>query len=171
MVRTLAEDPRTLYSEAQMIAVFLTVDHAWNPEQASLSDKFTDFRDIRCVFRYGDNQHVGPRWRRLTLFTMKNEWPLHWDQWSDPVPRPAHVDDPVPFQWEQASGRISAEWADVLLKAQGYTGRYARVILRRVYLGRKPLGWCFGGVETSGGELRDVLVEIATGQVYGLLFC
>ncbi|KAL9023128.1 MAG: hypothetical protein Q9196_007375, partial [Gyalolechia fulgens] len=109
MVRTLAEDPRTLYSKAQMIAVFLTVDHAWNPEQASLSDKFSDFRDIR-----------------LTLFTMKNEWPLHWDQWSDPVPRPAHVDDPVPFQWEQASGRISAEWADVLLKAQGYTGRYAR---------------------------------------------
>lgn len=172
LVRTLAKSPDIRYREASMVAVYLAVEHVEDiegVEDITFSSNIGDFRDMLCLFRYGGPQPLRPE---RSLFKVKNRWPVHWEQWAHPEPYHVYSENLAPFRWQDASRRMSVEWADVLLKSNGHRGRYGFVFLARTETEELsgPLAWCFGAVETPEGP-RVFWVEVNTGQVLEVPFC
>ncbi|KAL8923592.1 MAG: hypothetical protein Q9208_004539 [Pyrenodesmia sp. 3 TL-2023] len=123
LVHAQAYSPDIRYREATMLFVLLAVDNVDNIDgHHTLSDNIGDFRDIKCLFRYGARR---PRRPEESDFSVRNRWPDHWEQWSPPQPDPEPERLLLPFQWQQASRRMSVARADALLKASGQRSRYA----------------------------------------------
>ena len=150
------------YSHPTLRLVILKVDdnHGgfFNP---TMSDNIQSFRKIGCVF------HIDvPTPDETEAMTFQNRWPQRWDQW-DLNPGWEHDDMNLnqfgAFNFDQVARRLSVEWADRVLKAHGYRGRYGEVVLVRFE--DRDLGWCFGFLELPDGERGARLVTIATGEV------
>ena len=173
LVDALTADPDIRYSKSMMLTCYIAVDHGdHDPEHFHdypLSSNIGDFRDIRCVFRYG-----GPLSdERDSLFQVQNKWPLYWDQWERPghsFPYPFKI---LPFSWRKAVSYMSAERANRLLKAQGHLGSYALVSLGNT-TAHPYGGWCFLNVQIpdpEGGGQRTYIVDVRTGQVEETGYC
>lgn len=171
LLRWTETQPNIRYPEASLILVEMRVNR---PSQAdpTMSSNFQDFRYIQCTFRY--RGPPSPPWGSEIL-TFENRWPQHWEQW-DFTPRVSsdrmdveEVDHLRAFNFDAAVRRMSGEWADQLLKSQGYRGRYGHVYL--VQSGGWPLGWCFDEYERGLDELIAVSVVIATGEVTEVETC
>ena len=167
LVDTLTADPDIRYRKSMMVVCYIAVDHGdHDPEQFHdypLSSNIGDFRDIRCIFRYG-----GPiADARRSLFQVQNEWPLRWDQWGPPSDGFYYPFEYLTFSWRKAVGYMSAERANRLLKAHGHRGPYALVSLGKTRA--HPDGaWCFLNVQIpdgAGGGERHYFVDVRTGRV------
>lgn len=168
LVDSLTADPDVRYSKSMMVACYIAVDHGDHDpghfHDYPLSSNIGEFRDIRCVFRYGRPGVDG----RDSLFWVQNQWPLHWDQWGPPsddcLPTPFPV---LPFSWRKAVSHMSAERANRLLKADGHRGPYALIVLRKTTA--HPDGtWRFVNVQNpdaEGGGQRTFNVDVRTGRV------
>ena len=129
LVDTLTADPHIRYSKSMMLTCYIAVDHGdHDPEyfhEYPLSSNIGNFRDIRCMFRYG-----GPiPDERESLFQVQNKWPFYWDQWEPPGHSFYYPFKILPFSCRKAVSYMSAERANRLLKAQGHLGPYALVSL------------------------------------------
>ena len=173
LVDTLTADPDIRYRKSMMVVCYIAVDHGdHDPEHFHdypLSSNIGDFRDIRCIFRYG-----GPiADERYSLFQVENKWPLHWDQWGPPSHGFYTIFKVLPFSWRKAVSYMSAERANRLLKAAGHRGPYALVSLGKT--AAHPDGvWCFLNVQIpdpDGGGQRTYIVDVRTGQVEETRYC
>ena len=173
LVNELTADPDIRYRKSMMTTCYIAVDHGdHDPEHFHdypLSSNIGDFRDIRCVFRYGGPvpDEEGP------FFQVENKWPLYWDQWGPPshsFPYPFKI---LPFSWRKAVSYMSAERANRLLKAQGHRGPYALVSLGNT-TAHPYGGWCFLNVQIpdpEGGGQRTYIVDVRTGRVEETRYC
>lgn len=164
LIRSLAVNPNIRYREAALLGVGFAVDRIDEdlPDaKRTLSSNIGDFRDIVCLFRSGGPP---PQYMDDTDFRVKNQFPLHWDQWLPPQYSLGKSMN-VPFNWSLATQRMSIGRADALLKASGQRGRYSGVTLRKANLARVPLSWCFHGVETRRGRQKDFRVNVLSRQV------
>ena len=173
LVDTLTADPDISYRKSMMLTCYIAVDHGdHDPDHFHdypLSSNIGDFRDIRCVFRYG-----GPLAdERRSLFEVQNQWPLHWDQWQPPGEGFYFPSAVRPFSWRKAVRYMSAERANRLLKADEHRGPYALVSLGKTTA--HPDGaWCFLNVQISdseGGGQRTYFVDVRTGRVEETRYC
>ena len=173
LVDKLTADPDIRYNKSMMVTCYIAVDHGdHDPEHFHdypLSDNIGDFRDMRCVFRYG-----GPMAEeRLSLFEVRNRWPLHWDQWLPPGEAFSYPFPLQSFSWRKAVSYMSAERANRLLKANGHRGPYACVSLGKTTA--HPDGaWCFLNVQITdaeGGGQRTYFVDVRTGRVEETRYC
>ena len=173
LVDTLTADPDIRYRKAMMATCYIAVDHGdHDPEHFHdfpLSSNIGDFRDIRCVFRYG-----GPMAdERSSLFEVRNQWPLYWDQWLPPSEGFYYPFEVLTFSWRKAVSYMSAERANRLLKAHGHRGPYACVSLGKTRA--HPDGaWCFLNVQipnSEGGGQRTYSVDVRTGRVEETRYC
>lgn len=165
LVNKLAADPDIRYNESKMLSCYIVIDncreHTHDPW---LSSHISKFRDITCTFRFG-----GPMAdQRDSLFQVQNQYPLHWDQWLPPSEGFHFPYDVLPFSPRKAVGYMSAERADRLLKAQGWTGPYDQVSLG---VGKTTAhsdgAWCFTNVQIPDGPLGQstFLVDVRTARV------
>ncbi|KAL8929541.1 MAG: hypothetical protein Q9208_001210 [Pyrenodesmia sp. 3 TL-2023] len=166
LVRALAVDPDIRYREAVMITIAFAVDRIEDdiPEaDRTFSSNISDFRDIVCIFRYGGPPPHSPN---DAEFSVKNQFPLHWDQWFPPQPSPWRG-FASPFSWDLMTRRMGIGMADALLKASGQTGRYVGVALKRLDFAfmQIPVAWCFHRVETRRGERTNFRVDVLSRQV------
>ena len=173
LVNSLTADSDIRYSKSMMLTCYIAVDHGdYDPEHFHdypLSSNIGDFRDIRCIFRYG-----GPlSEEKDSLFQVQNKWPLYWDQWEPPghgFPYPYKI---LPFSWRKAVSYMSAERANRLLKAQGHLGPYELVSLANT-TAHPYGGWCFLNVQIpdpEGGGQRTYIVDVRTGRVEETRYC
>ena len=167
LVDILTADTYIEYSKSMMVACYIAVDHGDHDlehfHEYPLSSNISDFRDIRCVFRYG-----GPQaYERRSLFQVQNQWPLHWDRWETPSGGFYWPLEVLPFSWRKAVSYMSAERADRLLKAYGKHGPYQLVAIETTK--RNPDGaWRFLNVQISdhdGGGQRTYFVDVRTGRI------
>lgn len=150
------------FREATLRLVGLRVDN--NPQflNPTMSSHIRHFRRFSCLFHYGGPPSPPGE---PEGFEIQNRWPHHWNQWNlRPVPQTGMIFDELhTINFEQVARRLSVDWADQLLKAHGYRGRYGEVLL--VQLSHTPLGWCFGFLELGGDVRGAKLVTIATGEI------
>ena len=173
LLNAFAADPDIRYSKSMMLTCYIAVDHGdHDPEHFHdypLSSNIGDFRDIRCIFRYG-----GPiPDERNSLFEVQNKWPLYWDQWGPPSVGFFYPYKILPFSWRKAVSYMSAERANRLLKAQGHRGPYALVSLGNT-TAHPYGGWCFLNVQIpdpDGGGQRTYIVDVRTGRVEETRYC
>lgn len=167
LVDTLSADPDIRYRNSTMAMCIISVDEGdHDPDHFHdypLSSSIGDFRDIACMFRYG-----GPiADERRSFFSVRNQWPLYWDQWWPPGDTLYYPWEAPPFSWRKAVGYMSAERANRLLKARGHQGAYACVSLGKTTA--HPDGvWCFRNVQipdAEGGGQRHYSVDVRTGRV------
>ncbi|KAL8670511.1 MAG: hypothetical protein Q9168_004963 [Polycauliona sp. 1 TL-2023] len=154
--------------QATLRFVFLKVDNSPEPFNPTRSSNFQDFRNIGCMFRAG-----GPPSPPHDVILFRNRWPQNWDQW-DLAPMDEEMDpdfdDVHTIDFELAARRMSAEFANQLLKAHGFRGRYGAVILEN--RGSIGLGWCFDSLELEGEEeIAAKLVTIPRGEVLDVEHC
>ena len=173
LVDTLTADPDIRYRKSMMVVCYIAVDHGdHDPDhfhEYPLSSNIGDFRDIRCMFRYGgpvaDEKH--------SWFQVQNRWPLHWDQWEPPSGSFYYHWLNLSFSWRKAVRYMSAERANRLLKAHGHRGPYALVSLGKTTA--HPDGaWCFLNVQIpdpDGGGQRTYFVDVRTGRVEETQYC
>ncbi|KAL8898561.1 MAG: hypothetical protein Q9207_006637 [Kuettlingeria erythrocarpa] len=165
LLRALAGNPNIRYREAALLSVSFTVDRVEDTHlptaDRTLSSNIGDFRDIECLFRYGG---LPPQGAGDILFTVKNQFPLHWDQWSPPQYFPGFTII-TPFNWDHVTQRMSIGMADALLKASGQRGRYAGVTLAKPSGFQGPLSWCFHGVKNWRGKQTDFRVDILSRKI------
>ena len=171
LMDTLTADPDIRYRKSMVVACYIAVDHGdHDPDEFHdypLSSNIGDFRDIRCMFRYG-----GPMAdERDSLFQVQNQWPLHWDQWGPPSNGFYSPFELLPFSWRKAVSYMSAERANRLLKAHGHRGPYELVSLEKTTA--HPDGvWCFLNVQIpDGGGHRTYIVDVRTGRVEETRYC
>ncbi|KAL8979770.1 MAG: hypothetical protein Q9205_004979 [Flavoplaca limonia] len=180
LVNTLTADPNMQYMNSQMLSCEIAVEffeHGDIPHDLEHSSNISDFRDIKCHFRYGgyveDEKH--------SQFIVQNKFPQQWDQWALPVPAiitnprpPGYVN--LPFAWSDVETHMSLERADQLLKAaghqpgEGFIGCYDYVKLRK--RATNDLAWCFENVigdypDTSA--IHTYLVSVSSGVVEQVL--
>lgn len=173
LMDTLAADPDIRYRKSTVVVCYIAVDHGdHDPEHFHdypLSSNIGDFRDIRCIFRYG-----GPMAEeRESLFQVENRWPLHWDEWEPPGHGFYWPFEVRSFSWRRAVRYMSAERANRLLKARGHRGPYELVSLQITTA--HPEGvWCFLNVQLTdaeGGGQRTFIVDVRTGRVEETRYC
>ncbi|KAL8812530.1 MAG: hypothetical protein Q9223_001012 [Gallowayella weberi] len=147
----LAQQQDIRFQHARLLGVYLRASPGTSP-----SNNIADFQSIGCSFLYGG---PAPQPGKSNAFTVANQWPEHWDQWDNQViPRVAPAEfGEIP--WEKSQRVMNVRRADHLLKSAGHPERYRGVVLLK--LGRRPLGYCFSGVD----DLRDINVDVATGKV------
>ena len=174
LVDRLTAVPEVRYKESMMLTCSAAVDHGDRDEhfrEYPLSSNIGDFRDIGCVFRYGGLTTTAEE--SDTLFQVKNEWPLYWDQWEPPNENVYSLETLQAFSWRKAVGYMSAERADRSLKASGRQGPYATVSL--AWTRTHPDGaWCFLNVQITdaqGGGQRTYFVDVRTGRVEETQYC
>ncbi|KAL8755326.1 MAG: hypothetical protein Q9199_003723 [Rusavskia elegans] len=162
LIRWMRSQQDIRYCQATLRLVGLRVDN--NPQflNPTMSSDIRRFRRLGCLFRYG-GPPAPPG--EPDGFEIQNQWPQHWNQWNlRPIAQPGMLFDELhTISFEQAARRLSVDWADHLLKAHGFRGRYGEVLL--VQLSNTPLGWCFGFLELGGDVRGGKLVTIATGEI------
>ncbi|KAL8849374.1 MAG: hypothetical protein Q9221_005612 [Calogaya cf. arnoldii] len=126
----------------------------------TLSDEISLFRKIDCVF-------LLPSYTPPRSLSISNQWPVHWGAWRAPIPEPYH-EDWLRLPWKTIFRRMSVEWADHLMKREGYVGEYGAVVL--LSMAGRPRGWCFDEVDLEPDLIGSVMVEI-TGEVYTFNGC
>ncbi|CAL8584851.1 hypothetical protein XPA_010434 [Xanthoria parietina] len=180
LVNTLKADPSIEYSGSTMTMCEFAIEffeHGDTPHDIYCSSNISQFRDTRCIFRYGSYLAVG----QPSYFFIQNHFP-EWDQWALPVPWEGPSLGPVgphqPFAWSDVANHMSVERADRLLKAaghepgEGFIGQYEMVYLREKTT--DGLAWCFENVfgdypDTSA--IHTYLVYVNTGRVEQTISC
>ena len=173
LVDRLAAVPEIRYNESMMLTCYIAVDHGDHElehfHEYPLSSNIGDFRDIRCVFRYGGPLEPDEG----SMFQVQNEWPLYWDHWEPPNGDVVSLFPIQAFSWRKAVGYMSAARADRLLKASGREGPYALVSLGKTTA--HPDGaWCFLNAQITdaqGGGQRTFRVDVRTGRVEETPYC